>query len=94
MRSKTLHACLFTALIVVVLTGSPHAGKILDAVVARGDVRCGVSTGVAGFAIADSAGNWTGLDTDFCRALAAAVLGDGSKVTFVPLSAQQRFTAL
>ena len=94
MRSKTLHACLFIALIVAVLTGSAHAGKTLDAVVARGDVRCGVSTGVAGFAIADSTGNWTGLDADFCRALAAAVLGDGTKVTFVPLSAQQRFTAL
>ena len=94
MRSKTLYVCLLIALIVAVLTGSAHAGKTLDAVMARGDVRCGVSTGVAGFAVADSAGNWTGLDTDFCRALAAAVLGDGSKVTFVPLSAQQRFTAL
>ena len=94
MRSKTLYACLFIALVVAVLTGSAHAGKTLDAVLARGDVRCGVSTGVAGFAIADSAGNWTGLDADFCRALAAAVLGDGASVTFVPLSAQQRFTAL
>ena len=94
MRSKTLYACLFIALVAAVLTGSAHAGKTLDAVLARGDVRCGVSTGVAGFAIADSAGNWTGLDADFCRALAAAVLGDGAKVTFVPLSAQQRFTAL
>ena len=94
MRSKTLYACLFIALIAAVLTGSAHAGKTLDAVLARGDVRCGVSTGVAGFAIADSAGNWTGLDADFCRALAAAVLGDGASVTFVPLSAQQRFTAL
>ena len=94
MRSKTLYACLFIALIVAALTGSAHAGKTLDAVLARGDVRCGVSTGVAGFAIADSAGNWTGLDADFCRALAAAVLGDGASVTFVPLSAQQRFTAL
>ena len=94
MRSKTLYVCLFVAFTVAALTGSAHAGKTLDAVMARGDVRCGVSTGVAGFAIADSAGNWTGLDADFCRALAAAVLGDGASVTFVPLSAQQRFTAL
>ena len=94
MRSKTLYVCLFVAFTVAALTGSAHAGKTLDAVLARGDVRCGVSTGVAGFAIADSAGNWTGLDADFCRALAAAVLGDGASVTFVPLSAQQRFTAL
>jgi general L-amino acid transport system substrate-binding protein len=94
MRNKILYACLFIAFTVAVLTGSAHAGKTLDAVMARGDVRCGVSTGVAGFAIADSAGNWTGLDADFCRALAASVLGDAGKVTFVPLSAQQRFTAL
>ena len=94
MRNRTLYACLLIAFTVAVLTGSAHAGKTLDAVRARGDVRCGVSTGVAGFAIADSAGNWSGLDTDFCRGLAAAVLGDAAKVTFVPLSAQQRFTAL
>ena len=79
---------------VAVFTGSAHAGDTLDAIRARDSVRCGVSTGLAGFAIADSAGNWTGLDADFCRGLAAAVLGDGSKVTYVPLSNQQRFTAL
>ena len=94
MRNRTLYAWLLIAFTVAVLTGSAHAGKTLDAVRARGDVRCGVSTGLAGFAVADSAGNWSGLDTDFCRGLAAAVLGDAAKVTFVPLSAQQRFTAL
>ena len=94
MRNKTLYACLFIAFMVAVLAGSANAGKTLDAVMARDDIRCGVSTGVAGFAIADSTGNWTGLDADFCRGLAAAVLGDAAKVTFVPLSAQQRFTAL
>ena len=55
---------------------------------------CGVNTGLAGFSQADTQGNWTGLDVDFCRALAAAVLGDASKVKWVPLTAQQRFTAL
>ena len=94
MRNKTRHACLFIAFTIAVLSGIGHAGENLDAVMARDEVRCGVSTGLAGFAIADSAGNWTGLDADFCRALAAAVLGDAAKVTFVPLSAQQRFTAL
>ena len=95
MRIETTRfACLFTVLSLTVLAATAHAGKTLDAVMARGDVRCGVSTGVAGFAIADSAGDWTGLDVDFCRALAASVLGDAGKVTFVPLSAQQRFTAL
>jgi general L-amino acid transport system substrate-binding protein len=77
------------------LTTSPaFAGKTLDAIKARGSVICGVNTGLAGFSAADSQGNWTGLDVDTCRAIAAAVLGDGNKVKWVPLTAQQRFTAL
>ena len=71
-----------------------HAGKTLDAIRGRGQVACGVSTGVVGFSAADSQGNWTGLDVDVCRAIAAAVLGDGSKVKFVPLTSQARFTSL
>ncbi|MBV9833443.1 MAG: amino acid ABC transporter substrate-binding protein [Alphaproteobacteria bacterium] len=71
-----------------------HAGKDLDAIKARGSVICGVSTGLAGFSLADSKGEWTGLDVDVCRAVAAALFGDSKKVKFVPLSAQQRFTAL
>jgi general L-amino acid transport system substrate-binding protein len=71
-----------------------HAGKTLDAIKARGQLVCGVNTGLAGFSQADTQGNWTGLDVDFCRAIAAAVLGDASKVKWVPLTAQQRFTAL
>lgn len=71
-----------------------HAGKTLDGIKARGQVICGVNTGLAGFGAADSNGKWTGLDVDVCRAIAAAVLGDGEKVKFVPLNAQQRFTAL
>jgi general L-amino acid transport system substrate-binding protein len=77
------------------LTALPaHAGKTLDAIKQRGQVVCGVNTGLAGFSQADSQGNWTGLDVDICRAIAAAVLGDGTKVKWVPLNAQQRFTAL
>lgn len=75
-------------------SGPAHAGATLDAVKQRGTIRCGVNTGLAGFSIADSQGKWTGLDVDTCRAVAAAVLGDANKVQFVPLSAQQRFTAL
>jgi general L-amino acid transport system substrate-binding protein len=71
-----------------------HAGKTLDAIKARGDIICGVNTGLAGFSAADSQGNWTGLDVDICRAIAAAVVGDGNKVKWVPLTAQARFTAL
>lgn len=70
------------------------AGKTLDAVKQRDQVVCGVNTGLAGFSAADSQGKWSGLDVDMCRAVAAAVLGSADKVRYVPLSAQQRFTAL
>ena len=60
----------------------------------KGFVRCGVSQGLPGFSNADAAGNWTGIDVDVCRAVAAAVLGDANKVKFTPLSAKERFTAL
>jgi general L-amino acid transport system substrate-binding protein len=78
-----------------VLAAAPaHAGKDLDAIKSRGALVCGVNTGLAGFSAADSQGRWTGLDVDYCRALAAAILGDANKVRFSPLTAQQRFTAL
>ena len=75
-------------------SASANAGKTLDGIKQRGQVICGVNTGLAGFGAADSQGNWTGLDVDICRAIAASVLGDSSKVKWVPLNAQQRFTAL
>ena len=73
---------------------SAFAGKTLDAVKQRGTVKCGVTNGVAGFSAPDTQGNWSGLDVDSCRAIAAAVLGDPKKVDFVPLNSQQRFSAL
>jgi len=73
---------------------SAMAGKTLDQIKQRGQVVCGVNTGLAGFSAADSSGNWSGLDVDHCRAVAAAVLSDATKVKYVPLTAQQRFTAL
>ena len=76
------------------LAAPAHAGKTLDAIKARGQVVCGVNTGLAGFAAADSSGKWSGLDIDVCKALAAATLSDPEKVKYVPLNAQQRFTAL
>lgn len=93
-RSKIQFAVgsLFAA--TLLLSATAQAGKTLDAVKARGQLVCGVNTGLAGFSQADSQGNWTGLDVDYCRAIAAAVLGDASKVKWVPLTAQQRFTAL
>ena len=78
----------------VASAGVAQAGETLDAVKAKGFVQCGVSQGLPGFSNPDDQGNWTGLDVDFCRAMAAAVLGDGSAVKFTPLSAKVRFTAL
>ncbi|MFL6840152.1 MAG: amino acid ABC transporter substrate-binding protein [Bradyrhizobium sp.] len=66
----------------------------LDTVKQRGQLVCGVSAGFAGFSAPDSQGNYKGLDVDYCRALAAGVLGDASKVRYVALTAQNRFTAL
>jgi general L-amino acid transport system substrate-binding protein len=68
--------------------------KTLKNTMKKGFVRCGVSQGLPGFSNADAAGNWTGVDVDVCRAVAAAVLGDANKVKFTPLSAKERFTAL
>ena len=75
-------------------TAPAHAGKTLDTIKQRGQLVCGVNTGLAGFSAADSQGRWTGMDVDYCRALAAAILGDPNKVRYSPLTAQQRFTAL
>jgi general L-amino acid transport system substrate-binding protein len=91
-KLKTLAAAV--AALSALMAAPAHAGKTLDNIKAKGQVVCGVNTGLAGFAAADSAGKWSGLDVDVCRALAAAVLSDPEKVKYVPLNAQQRFTAL
>ena len=66
----------------------------LESVKERGYLQCGVTTGLPGFSSPDEKGNWTGIDVDVCRSMAAAVLGDAAKVKFVPLTAKERFTAL
>ncbi len=66
----------------------------LDDVKKKGFIQCGVSQGLPGFSNPDSSGNWTGIDVDVCRAVAAATLGDASKVKYSPLSNKERFTAL
>ena len=71
-----------------------NASNTFDAVRARGQLVCGVNTGLAGFAQPDSQGVWRGFDADYCRAIAAAIFGDPTKVRFVPTTAQVRFTAL
>ena len=70
------------------------AGKTLDAIKSRGALNCGVNPSLPGFAAADSQGNWTGLDVDVCKAVAATVLGDANKVKWTPLNATQRFAVL
>ena len=73
---------------------SPASGATLKKVTEAGVLKCGVSTGLPGFSSTDAKGNWEGIDVEYCRAVAAAVLKDADKVQFVPLTAKERFTAL
>ncbi len=70
------------------------AGPVMDGIRARGVLNCGINTGVAGFALPDSRGEWQGFDVDLCRGLAVAIFNDITKVRFIPLSSSTRFTAL
>ncbi|EIJ43509.1 periplasmic component of amino acid ABC-type transporter/signal transduction system [Beggiatoa alba B18LD] len=81
-------------LVFSLLTQAVQAGATFDAIKKKGFVQCGVNTGLPGFSSPDDKGNWTGLDVDFCRAVAAVVFGDATKVKFTPLNAKERFTAL
>src|SRR6202048_3372166 len=78
----------------LVLPGVAQAGATLDKVKQAGQISCGVGTGLAGFGAPDSQGRWAGFNIDICRALSAAIFGAVDKVKYVPLTAQQRFTAL
>lgn len=90
---RTLTAlAVFATTAVVAMTGAQ--ADTLEDVKAKGFIQCGVSQGLPGFSNPDEAGNWTGIDVDVCRAVAAAVLGDADAVKFTPLSAKERFTAL
>jgi general L-amino acid transport system substrate-binding protein len=87
-----LHASVLVA--VVCGPAQAAAGDTVARVKARGVLRCGVSEGIIGFSARDTSGRWAGLDADFCRAVAAAALGDPEKVVFRPLKASERFPAL
>ncbi|NOG70233.1 amino acid ABC transporter substrate-binding protein [Roseicella sp. DB1501] len=96
-------ACLQTLGVAVIGLGVTLGGparaqqapaNTLDAVKARGQLICGVNTGLAGFGQPDSQGVWRGFDVDYCRAVATAIFGDPNKVRYVPTTAQNRFTAL
>jgi general L-amino acid transport system substrate-binding protein len=76
------------------IAASAATAATLDDVKGKGFVQCGVTTGLPGFAMPDDAGNWAGLDVDYCRAIASAIFGDPNAAKFTPLSAKERFTAL
>ena len=92
MKKTIVSAALGVAALGIAASGASAA--TLDDVKAKGFVQCGVSQGLPGFSNPDSAGNWTGIDVDLCKGVAAAIFGDASKVKFTPLSAKERFTAL
>jgi general L-amino acid transport system substrate-binding protein len=78
----------------VLVVAPAHAGKTLDAIKARGQLICGVNPSLPGFSAADSQGVWAGLDVDVCKAVAATVLSDATKIKWTPLNASQRFAVL
>lgn len=88
-----MKALLAAVALLLGLAGGVQAST-LDEVKARGHLNCGVNPNLPGFGIKAADGTWSGFDVDFCRAVAAAALGDPAKVEFVPLTAQQRFDAL
>jgi general L-amino acid transport system substrate-binding protein len=91
-RSLVLTAAMLLAMLIA---GSPPVrAQTLKAVQERGTLNCGVGQGLLGFSSQDDKNNWSGLDVDICRAVAAAILGDPAKVTFTPLDAASRFDAL
>jgi general L-amino acid transport system substrate-binding protein len=88
------NAWLAGAAAAIMAFAAPAGAQTLDAVKQRGALLCGSHMGLPGFGVPDAQGAWRGLDVDFCRAIAAAVLGDSTKVRFIPLSSKDRFTAL
>ncbi|RXJ88463.1 amino acid ABC transporter substrate-binding protein [Arcobacter sp. CECT 8983] len=82
------------SLAALAMTASVSMADTLDDTKKKGYLSCGLNTGLAGFAAPDTSGVWKGIDVDFCRAVASAVLGDASKVKYAHLNAKERFTAL
>ena len=84
----------FIAAAALLACAGPTHAQTLKKVIERGALICGVTQGLPGFSSPDDKGNWTGFDVDFCRAMAAAIFNDATKVKFTPLAAKDRFTAL
>ncbi|MBO8141148.1 MAG: amino acid ABC transporter substrate-binding protein [Firmicutes bacterium] len=93
-RRWMIGALALAASVALMATQALAQARTLDTVLERGRLVCGVNNGLPGFGYLDSDGRWTGFDIDYCRALAAAVLGDPEAVEFVPLTAAERFIAL
>jgi general L-amino acid transport system substrate-binding protein len=91
---KRVSLALTLALATAIAAPGARAADTLKAVKDRGKLSCGVSQGLPGFSNPDDKGNWTGIDVDICRAIAAAIFDDPTKVAFVPLTAKDRFAAL
>jgi general L-amino acid transport system substrate-binding protein len=91
---KKILAAAIAGAALALTAGAASAQQTIGQVKQRGILNCGANTGLAGFGVPDAQGTWTGLDVDYCRAIAAAAIGDANKVKFIPLSAKDRFTAL
>ena len=93
---KRLAGLLLALMLVATACGDDEGGGggLLQTITDRGNVICGVNDAVPGFGFTDASGQFSGFDIEYCRAVAAAVFGDASKVEFVPLTAAQRFTSL
>ena len=91
---KRAIATIAVGLAATLMASAASAQATLNNVKQKGFLTCGSNTGLAGFGVPDAQGNWTGLDVDLCRAIAAAIFNDPTKVRFIPLSAKDRFTAL
>lgn len=85
---------LITAMVTLFISVSVSQAITLQEVQRRGELLCGVSTGIPGFSNPDEKGTWAGFDVDLCRAVAAATLGDASKIKVIPLAAKERLTAV
>jgi len=91
---KLLPIALGLSLVATAASAQTTTSATLDAVKAKGFVQCGVTGGVPGFSAPDANNNWTGIEVDFCRAVAAAIFNDADAVRYTPLTSQERFTAL
>lgn len=91
---RKLHVTMAAAAAATLLAAGAAEAATVDEIKKNGVLKCGVSQGLPGFSNPDDQGSWRGIDVDYCKALAAAILEDSSKVKYVPLSAKVRFTAL